>query len=90
MARGMDFRKPVLREYTAPSSLCLCQYRPKVSHYFSHSSGKSLAAFLLRENFFLKASHCIRYVQRTLNNLKSRVATFAILKEYFNENEAAT
>ena len=69
MARGMDFRKPVLREYTAPSNLCLCQYRPKVSHYFSHSSGKSLAAFLLHENFLLKASHCIRYVQRTLNNL---------------------
>ena len=78
MARGMDFRKPVLREHTAPSSLCLCQYRPKVSHYFSHSSGKSLAAFSLHENFLLKASHCIRYVQRTLNNVKSRVATFAI------------
>ena len=30
MARGMDFRKPKLGEYTAPSSLCLCQYLPEV------------------------------------------------------------
>ena len=26
MARGIDFWKPRLGEYTAPSSLCLCQY----------------------------------------------------------------
>ena len=32
MARGMDFRKLRLGEYTAPSSLCLCQYPPEVSH----------------------------------------------------------
>ena len=39
MARGMDFG-----EYTAPSSLCLCQYPPEVSHCsrnrISVSSGK--------------------------------------------------
>ena len=32
MTRGMDFRKPRLGEYTAPSSLSLCQYPPEVSH----------------------------------------------------------
>ena len=32
MACGMDFRKPRLAEYKAPSSLCLCQYPPEVSH----------------------------------------------------------
>ena len=32
MARGMDFRKPRLAEYTAPSSLYLCRYPPDVSH----------------------------------------------------------
>ena len=32
MARGMDFRKPRLAEYTAPSSLYLCWYPPDVSH----------------------------------------------------------
>ena len=32
MTREMDFRKPKLKEYTTPSSLCLCQYPPEVSH----------------------------------------------------------
>ena len=32
MARGMDFRKPRLREYMASSSLYTCQYPPKVLH----------------------------------------------------------
>ena len=32
MARGMDFRKPRWVEHKAPSSLCLCQYPPEVSH----------------------------------------------------------
>ena len=32
MTRGMDFRKPRLGEYMAPSSLSLCQYLPEVSH----------------------------------------------------------
>ena len=32
MACGMDFRKPRLAEYKDPSSLCLCQYAPEVSH----------------------------------------------------------
>ena len=32
MARGMDFRKPRLREYMASSSLCTCQYPPEVLH----------------------------------------------------------
>ena len=32
MTRGMDFRNPILREYTALSSLCLCLYPPEVSH----------------------------------------------------------
>ena len=32
MAHGMDFRKPRLREYMASSSLCTCQYPPKVLH----------------------------------------------------------
>ena len=44
MARGMDFRKPRLGEYTAPSSLCSYQYPPEVSHCsrnrISVSSGK--------------------------------------------------
>ena len=43
MARGMDFRKPRLGEYTAPSSLCSYQYPPEVSHNrISVSSGKGL------------------------------------------------
>ena len=46
MARAMDFRKPRLREYSTPSSLCLCQYPPKISHCsrnrISVSSGKGL------------------------------------------------
>ena len=29
MTREMDFRKPKLREYITPSSLCLCQYPPE-------------------------------------------------------------
>ena len=32
MARGVDFGKPRLGEFTAPSSLSLCQYPPEVSH----------------------------------------------------------
>ena len=32
VTREIDFRKPKLREYTAPSSLCLCQHPPEVSH----------------------------------------------------------
>ena len=32
MTRGMDFRKPGLGEYMAPSSLLLCQYLQEVSH----------------------------------------------------------
>ena len=32
MARAMNFRKFRLEEYTAPSSLCLRQYPPEVSH----------------------------------------------------------
>ena len=46
MARGMDFRKPRLGEYTAPSSLCLCQYLPEVlrcaRNRTSVTSGKGL------------------------------------------------
>ena len=46
MARGMDFRKPSLGEYTAPSSLCSYQYTPEFSHCsrnrISVSSGKGL------------------------------------------------
>ena len=37
MARGMDVRKPRLGEYTAASSLCLCQHPPEVSH--CHATG---------------------------------------------------
>ena len=44
MARGMYFWKLRLEEYTAPSSLCLCQYSPEISHCSrnrkSVSSGK--------------------------------------------------
>ena len=32
MARGMDFRKARLGEYTVPSSFSLCQFPPEVSH----------------------------------------------------------
>ena len=32
MARGMYFRKVRLEEYTGPSSLCLSQYSPEISH----------------------------------------------------------
>ena len=32
MTREMDFRNPILREYTALSSLCLWLYPPEVSH----------------------------------------------------------
>ena len=46
MARGMDFRKPRLGEYTTPSNLCLCQYPHEVSHCslnrISVSPGKGL------------------------------------------------
>ncbi|RMX44752.1 hypothetical protein pdam_00009181 [Pocillopora damicornis] len=46
MARGIDFRKPRLGEYTAASSLCLCQHPPEVLHCsrnrISVSSGKGL------------------------------------------------
>ena len=46
MACGMDLRKLRLEECTAPSSLCLCQYPPEVSHCsrnrISVSSGKGL------------------------------------------------
>ena len=46
MAHGMYFRKLRLGEYTTPSSFCLCQYPPEVSHgsrnRISVSSGKGL------------------------------------------------
>ena len=46
MARGMDFRRPRLGEYTAPSSLCSYLYTPEFSHCshnrISVSSGKGL------------------------------------------------
>ena len=47
MTRGMDFRKPGLGEYMAPSSLLLCQYLQEVSHCSLdriewNSSGKGL------------------------------------------------
>ena len=49
MARGMDFWKPKLGEYTAPLSLCSCQYPLEVSHCLrnrvSVSSGKGLNFF---------------------------------------------
>ena len=45
MARGIDFQKPRLGEY----SLCLCQHSPEVSHCsrnkVSVSSGKGLNFF---------------------------------------------
>ena len=44
MVREMDFRKPKLKEYTTPSSLC--QYPPEVSHCsrnrISVSTGKGV------------------------------------------------
>ena len=56
MARGMDFRKPRLGEYTAPSSLCSYQYPPEVSHCsrnrISVSSGKGLD-FITNDVFLL-------------------------------------
>ena len=47
MTRGMDFRKPGLGEYMAPSKLLLCQYLQEVSHCSLdrmewNSSGKGL------------------------------------------------
>ena len=46
MIRGAYFRKLRLEEYTVPSSLCLCQYPPEVSHCsryrISVSPGKGL------------------------------------------------
>ena len=46
MARGMDFRKLRLGEYTAASSLCFCRHSPEVSlcsrNRISVSSGKGL------------------------------------------------
>ena len=46
MARGMGFQKLRLGEYTAASSLCLCQHSPEVSHCsrnrISVNSGKGL------------------------------------------------
>ena len=45
MTREMDFRKPKLRECTTPSSLCLCQYPPEVSHCSrngQHRKGREL------------------------------------------------
>ena len=46
IARGMDFRKPRLGEYTAASNFRLCQYPPEFSHCsrnrISLSSGKGL------------------------------------------------
>ena len=71
MARAMDFRKPRLGEYSTPSSLCLCQYPPKISHCsrnrISVSSGKGLHfitnyVFLLLEcdgNTILHAISCL-------------------------------
>ena len=58
MARGIDFRKPRLGEYTGPSSLCVCQYQPKVSqcsrNRISVSSEKGLN-FITNDVFlFLK------------------------------------
>ena len=56
MARGIDFWKPSLGEYTAPSSLCLCQYMPELSHRSGNSitvsSGKSLT-FITNDIFLL-------------------------------------
>ena len=56
MARGIDFWKPRLGEYTAPSSLCLCQYPPELSHRsgnrISVSSGKDLT-FIANDIFLL-------------------------------------
>ena len=55
MARGIDFWKPRLGEYTAPSSLCLCQYLLELSHRSGNritvSSGKSLT--FITNNIFL-------------------------------------
>ena len=56
MARGMDFRKPTSREYTAPSSLCLCHYPAEVKHCsrngISVSLGKGLN-FIANDVFLL-------------------------------------
>ena len=75
MARGMDLRKLRLEECTAPSSLCLCQYPPEVSHCsrnrISVSSGKGLNfitnyVFLVTKyngNYNWQNFHTIRKVQ---------------------------
>ena len=42
MARGMDFWKPKLGEYTDPSSLCLCQYPPEVHATGCRSAEQSI------------------------------------------------
>ena len=64
MAREMDFRKPRLGEYTAASSLCLCQHPPEVSHCsrnrISVSSGKGLS-FITNYNWL--DFHTIRQAQ---------------------------
>ena len=56
MARGIEFWKPRLGEYTAPSSLCLCQYPPELSRRsgngISVSSGKDLT-FIANDTFLL-------------------------------------
>lgn len=56
MAREVDFQKSRLGEYTAPSSLCLCQYPPEVSHCsgdrISVSLGKRLT-FITNDIFVL-------------------------------------
>ena len=56
MARGMDFRKLRLGEYTAPSSLCLCQYTPEDSHFSRNSILASLGKdlnFITNEVFLI-------------------------------------
>ena len=56
MACGIDFWKPRLGEYMVPSSLCLCQYPPELSHRsgnrISASSGKGLN-FITNDIFLL-------------------------------------
>ena len=58
MAREMDFPKPRLAEHKGPSSLCLCQYPPEVSHCSGNripvSSGKGLTFNTNNVFLFLK------------------------------------
>ena len=57
MAHRMEFRRPKLRECTAPSSLCLCQHLPRYRLFGQQDIGQ------LRKGLELYKKLCISVIK---------------------------